>query len=380
MGAGVPTAKDMTKEIVALIDRTPNPAPLHYIVATMGAAQTLDGGGAFDPVDVEQVFTAVEALAGRRTHELNPFVEWNPAVEGFDKPRQNALGARQLAQSLVDLAGQQRRPGAPSQAPQLQRLLERTIHSLANSSRGQGLVYRDIMNKMQTALCTVADVTDVSRVEYLSPLVEHGRREAPLTIATLNYDTTIELLAKHREVPCTTGIEEWGSTGTFPPPPDGIHLLKLHGSINWRVVPQPSDGIPKLADSTIKVVERPSEPGTPALVFGTRGKLRASGPFLDLLAQFRSALEGADNLVVVGYSFRDDHINQTLRKWVVGSSNRTLTVVDPASPPPRRPGVVDPFQTGFFEALLAVKRLRHIQEAASADALTRALEPWSGAM
>lgn len=69
-----------------------------------------------------------------------------------------------------------------------------------------------------------------------------------------------------------------------------------------------------------------------ALVFGERNKLTAEGPFLDLLAQFRLELEPAHRLVVVGYSFRDAHINEMIRRWVNGDRNRHVVVIDPNFP------------------------------------------------
>jgi hypothetical protein len=35
---------------------------------------------------------------------------------------------------------------------------------------------------------------------------------------------------------------------------------------------------------------------------------------------------------VVGYSFRDDHINEAIRHWTAEDSRRTLTIVDPSFP------------------------------------------------
>ena len=68
------------------------------------------------------------------------------------------------------------------------------------------------------------------------------------------------------------------------------------------------------------------------MVFGQRGKLRAEGPILDLLAKFRDDLYDTDELVVVGYSFRDEHINEYIRRWINGDPLRRIVVVDPDFP------------------------------------------------
>lgn len=68
------------------------------------------------------------------------------------------------------------------------------------------------------------------------------------------------------------------------------------------------------------------------MVFGQRGKLRAEGPFLGLLAEFEKQLAVASRLIVIGYSFRDDHVNELIRRWIAEDIDRTILVVDPAWP------------------------------------------------
>ena len=65
---------------------------------------------------------------------------------------------------------------------------------------------------------------------------------------------------------------------------------------------------------------------------GQRGKLRAEGPFLSLLSEFEEHLSSASCLIAVGYSFRDEHINQAVTHWVSEDSERTIVLVDPHLP------------------------------------------------
>ena len=48
------------------------------------------------------------------------------------------------------------------------------------------------------------------------------------------------------------------------------------------------------------------------MVFGAGEKHRSDGPFLDLLMEAKRSLSEALELVVVGYSFRDDHVNHLI--------------------------------------------------------------------
>jgi len=81
------------------------------------------------------------------------------------------------------------------------------------------------------------------------------------------------------------------------------------------------------------VIEKSTDPRSesevPLIIFGQRGKLRADGPFLALLRAFEQALFLADRLLVVGYSFRDAHINTVLHRWLITDSTRGIVVVDP---------------------------------------------------
>lgn len=62
----------------------------------------------------------------------------------------------------------------------------------------------------------------------------------------------------------------------------------------------------------------------PELILGPWPKLQPDEPFLTLYYEFRKALRSAKLCVVIGYSFRDTHINDALRE----ASCRGLTVID----------------------------------------------------
>jgi hypothetical protein len=64
------------------------------------------------------------------------------------------------------------------------------------------------------------------------------------------------------------------------------------------------------------------------VIFGGRNKLTAEGPFLDLLVKFQSVLSENSHLIVVGYSFRDQHINRCIRRWLARDRSRCLTIVE----------------------------------------------------
>ncbi len=63
-----------------------------------------------------------------------------------------------------------------------------------------------------------------------------------------------------------------------------------------------------------------------------------------------SWLGSAERLTVVGYSFRDDHVNQIIRRWTYDHRAREIILIDP-SIPRRRPSVTS--TATFRNSLLA---------------------------
>jgi hypothetical protein len=65
----------------------------------------------------------------------------------------------------------------------------------------------------------------------------------------------------------------------------------------------------------------------PGIIFGAGNKLRSRGPFLDLYVEFKDALAHANRLIIVGYGFRDPHVNELIRWWIqLDRSGRLLRV------------------------------------------------------
>jgi hypothetical protein len=120
----------------------------------------------------------------------------------------------------------------------------------------------------------------------------------------------------------------------------GIDLTKLHGSVRWRwnkrrarlatgfdnrEISEISDK-PRSAGFNRRYTE--DEGNLLGVIFGGHNKLVADGPFLDLLAKFRNALEEHSRLLVVGYSFRDPHVNHYIMRWLHRDTSRQVTIVD----------------------------------------------------
>ncbi len=127
-------------------------------------------------------------------------------------------------------------------------------------------------------------ISDPGHIEYLAPLVElHKSQDGGLVIATLNYDKLVEQVGAARSVEVSDHLDQWLETGSVESrSPNILSLLKLHGSIDWV---QDQDG----------TVRRSAEGDQrqPALIFGGINKLRADGPYLDILMESQPTLIGA---------------------------------------------------------------------------------------
>lgn len=158
-----------------------------------------------------------------------------------------------------------------------------------------------------------------------------------MTVATLNYDLTIETAAAQQGVEYSLGLDDWAAGGEVGFGSHGIRLNKLHGSIDWRRVEWRPDCTGEQFGVARSVVTFGADgpmhsTDVPFLVFGRREKLRPEGPSLELLGDFRARLHAARALVVVGYSFADRHINELISRWASSESNRLLVIVDPFFP------------------------------------------------
>jgi hypothetical protein len=316
---------------------------LHFVCAALIAHDAAtQGQSPYAGLDVERVFAAVELLGERNTLEVTPFVaSWHPAVDAWDTRDRSAppFFNQNLQKAILE---------SPSFGG-AGKLLTDLIDSRTGSA-ADGETYRQLAAVMLAALRELVATTE-KRVGYLAPLVRAAQAE-PLTIATLNYDQSVEQVSQMEEVPCSTGVDGWLRTGRWEWPDQGVRLLKLHGSIDW-VWAEADERQGHLPRRVMYVAEKDSEDrGQPAVIFGQRGKLRAEGPFLGLLSELESQMSRAMKLLVIGYSFRDDHVNEVIQRWLSEDVERAITVVDPAWPEHFPPGVPKDFRATLNRYLL----------------------------
>lgn len=346
---GLPLSREITRLALADLGQAETPdfgnqvvLALRYVCGALIKYDTDRGGSPTDLPDIELVVSAVELLSQRDSLEVSPFVDaWDPMVDmkgvspfppGFDED----FSARILAGGSVE------------------RLLREAMQ--AEGGRGNTMIWEDLHTHLVQDLRKRLLLPEIEKFWYLDPLITLGKREKGITIATLNYDLSIEGRAALLGIPCDTGIQSWIDNGEVIWQPGGLHLLKLHGSIGWSFFDQASKP-GQLAEGVFYAGDANVQGSRPAVVFGQREKLRANGPFLEIFAEFRRRLARSTVLVVVGYSFRDQHVNETIRHWINEGTTRRLIVVDPHFPSRwsgSPPGISD-FRQELNRAFLSVR-------------------------
>lgn len=187
-----------------------------------------------------------------------------------------------------------------------------------------------------------------SHREFFRRLIGSRRPDAPrVRVFTINYDTVIEESLDdcgihyfdgfaggvRRRLNLTAYDNDLFSspTGTnrgVLRVHDVVHLYKLHGSLNWRVqTPRPGLAAPRVIQSW----GRP-EPGELAVIYPTPTKETdvLGHPYADLLRIFGTSLNMSEcALLIVGYGFRDEHINRLLFEALAHNSTLQVFVAEP---------------------------------------------------
>lgn len=223
------------------------------------------------------------------------------------------------------------KPNSSGSNSEMDRELKQLVTQLEQKS-AEGRTFRRTAEQMILMLKDLVWIEEAARVEYLNPILNQLKSVGRVVIATLNYDNGVELVSKTHSIACNTGIDGWSQKGIFDFSGAGLHLIKLHGSIDWSwdkdfttvERPMPHSIIRRVETDAFKMsFERPG------VIFGQRNKLTAEGPFLDLLRQFQNELERSTVLTVIGYSLRDLHVNTYISKWLNESADHKIRIVDP---------------------------------------------------
>jgi NAD-dependent SIR2 family protein deacetylase len=181
--------------------------------------------------------------------------------------------------------------------------------------RVQGSPLHRIIDQLWRALVDVFSLNEAPvqpRFKYLADLVSEMRGQ---TVVTLNYDDALEHMHGWAMTFRIVSAPYPESAVPDDPLTKPLRLIKLHGSVDWSRDNATGDVSPMLPTVSFRYTREAWEGHTPGIIFGAGNKLRPDGPYLALYQEFREALARAHQVIVIGYSFRDPHVNEALRQW-----------------------------------------------------------------
>lgn len=333
--AGVPVSNRLTQQLYDQLAGRPYQSSyarlIAYLIAKLQVRNTKLGFSPFQQIDIEQLFEALSSLVRRDTFIVSEFVErWDSALDSFESEYDTSAikqALNKIIQGGISAAAARGRGGWSSSSlwesdyQDLAKALQ-PRSQLSMSDRQQQSFLRPFYSTLYSLL-----KHDVAKTEYLDPLIQNERLGL---IASLNYDLTIEDACRRLGLQFDYGLDRWPQQHRVDwRTKSDVRLLKLHGSLNWLGE----------ADNFIIEDQAPiSDSGYDLyrprlLIFGGGGqKLSAIGPFLQFLYRFERAILNSGTLVVVGYSFRDQHINAIINRWRLTRKDARLVIIDPSPP------------------------------------------------
>lgn len=153
-------------------------------------------------------------------------------------------------------------------------------------------------------------------------------RDFPAEIFTPNYDLLFEQALERHPLPHFDGFvgsrEPWFDLASIEHdaiPARWTRLWKLHGSINWEKSEELVNGT-----KVTRVVRVSHEAAAgKVMIFPSHLKYDQSRrmPYLAMLDRLRAFFRGRDapRLIICGYSFLDDHLNEVLLDGLLGNRN-----------------------------------------------------------
>jgi hypothetical protein len=208
--------------------------------------------------------------------------------------------------------------------------------------------------ELEAAICQVIqrtvsspDPAKMGAHDALASWIVHVRRDQPVEIFTTNYDLVIEMAFEKHEVPYFDGfvgtvrpffvpecVEADGTKQTedFYPPRSWTRLWKLHGSVGWQLEKQGSG-----SERIVRVGLVPLGPETELVIYPSREKYMASRklPFLSYMDRLREVISRGEYLLfIVGYSFRDQHLNEILRQGLRSNTRLAINAFTHGDPTP----------------------------------------------
>lgn len=168
----------------------------------------------------------------------------------------------------------------------------------------------------------------IKTVDYLWTL-DNIIEKKPINIFTLNYDGTIEIFCEKNNINYSDGFNPYWNSANFDESTE-INIFKLHGSLYWiktssgKILKIPLKGL-RVSELTYLTDEKVSE----MMIYPALQKNKQTEVYSWLNQKFKDELRNTDLCVIIGYSFRDDDVKDSLIESMQGNQNLWLLIVSP---------------------------------------------------
>ena len=205
-------------------------------------------------------------------------------------------------------------------------LLRFCMDATMNLPEYDNKIQLDALLKDYIRLRTIVKESNIWHLEPLKDFIDQSR---PLSIITLNYDTCIEQFCNATRLNYTDGFDIHWNPSNYKNKDVDVHLYKLHGSVIWyesdrgdyiKLPIKPQDGGVQLITD---------ERATNLMLYPMQ-KSNLAEPLMELLLLTKKLLENeCDILIIVGYSFRDEHIKKMLLDAARLNRKMKVLLIDP---------------------------------------------------
>lgn len=169
-----------------------------------------------------------------------------------------------------------------------------------------------------------------NNISYFQHFLGFITDSKPLDVFSVNYDTSIEQFCITYKLTYTDGFDSKWNPKLFEDIGFDLRLYKLHGSIMWYRTDR-GDYVKIPTQTEHSETQLITGETAQALMLYPMRKWDYAEPLLELLIMLKRRLENARFAIVVGYSFRDDHIRNIFWDAAIRNPKLNLILISPSA-------------------------------------------------
>lgn len=172
---------------------------------------------------------------------------------------------------------------------------------------------------------------DAYSMEFLWPLTGLLEDDKPLKVFTLNYDGLVEAFCEGNDLSFSDGFSPYWDPENFND--KKVNIYKLHGSLYWfKTKSGKMLRIPVKGMNLNKMKHLTDEPLSEIMIYPALQKNKHSQVYLWLHNKFLDEMKReTDTCVIIGYSFRDEDVRNSIKDSLKVNKKLWLIVISPNS-------------------------------------------------